>query len=377
MKKNILFLISTYLIFSYSHAQTTRRALTYNWDKVTHDWILYSKQQKVTSDDQKTIQYLDTFFYANQTNVSSQEIHYKSILPELKLDSMRIKSKSSNGGFTIWSLYATYANDTLREQTIYFQADENVEKTKVNLDVYTYSPGVILNKYYQVSNGQLKKQDSIITKMDDQNNVLESCIYLWNDTLQIWRIRESQKNIFQGNMRKETVTLTYNSEGFINYLYSDSISITYNEKGQEIESKRFKKASVKSNWDLTEINTTTNAENGPVLVLTETWNGSEFINKQKAIFTYDALTSINAEITSPAISFYPNPVNDVLHLEMVNADNSFLNLKISNLQGEQIYEIQGGIARKIELPVDHLPKGIYILDVRDKTRNQKLKFIKY
>jgi len=77
-------------------------------------------------------------------------------------------------------------------------------------------------------------------------------------------------------------------------------------------------------------------------------------------------------LTDAGINFFPNPVCDVLHIEDINAKSLI-----------SIYTIQGVIVKqlnlegkKLEVPVNNLPAGTYILIISSEKILGQIKFIK-
>lgn len=76
--------------------------------------------------------------------------------------------------------------------------------------------------------------------------------------------------------------------------------------------------------------------------------------------------------TNPIIQMFPNPVNNILHLQ--SAENYLLNAEISNLQGQlvQAFSFTG----KIEINVSCFPEGVYLLRVQHSKGIFTGKFVK-
>ena len=77
-----------------------------------------------------------------------------------------------------------------------------------------------------------------------------------------------------------------------------------------------------------------------------------------------------------AIRIYPNPVKDVLHLDLTSFKGNFNQLQIINMEGKQVlnvFQISGGQAYTI--PVDNLRDGIYFLQMRTATGLHSEKFV--
>ncbi|MEP3837161.1 MAG: carbohydrate-binding protein [Algibacter sp.] len=87
-----------------------------------------------------------------------------------------------------------------------------------------------------------------------------------------------------------------------------------------------------------------------------------------------ASLSVADKIKEGKIGYYPNPVNEVLTIEMPTAD--FSQYIILDVTGKVVKEegIQSGV-RKVELNVSDLSKGLYLMSLEG-TKNSTFKFIK-
>lgn len=72
--------------------------------------------------------------------------------------------------------------------------------------------------------------------------------------------------------------------------------------------------------------------------------------------------------TIEELEVYPNPVEDMLYLSIKANGNGATSVKLFSLTGQVIFEEQVGInsgTQRIELPLNNLPSGSYILGVAD------------
>ena len=68
---------------------------------------------------------------------------------------------------------------------------------------------------------------------------------------------------------------------------------------------------------------------------------------------------------------YPNPVKDVLNIELIDADSA--TFKITNLLGQTV---KSGTLRQQGIDVSNLQTGIYVIEVNDGEEVMTKKFIK-
>ncbi len=85
-----------------------------------------------------------------------------------------------------------------------------------------------------------------------------------------------------------------------------------------------------------------------------------------ASFWSDVAISVESvpEITGINMRYFPNPVNDYLNIQCTDCDAT--NIYVSNLAGQQMLQKTFDFNRTnlLQIPVNHLPKGIYIINGR-------------
>jgi Secretion system C-terminal sorting domain len=72
---------------------------------------------------------------------------------------------------------------------------------------------------------------------------------------------------------------------------------------------------------------------------------------------------INA-LTPDAIKIYPNPVKDILMLDLPAFNGNVNQVRIMNMQGQQVVTINPSGDQTLRLNVDNLPEGIYFLQLQ-------------
>jgi hypothetical protein len=73
------------------------------------------------------------------------------------------------------------------------------------------------------------------------------------------------------------------------------------------------------------------------------------------------------------ITIYPNPVNDILNVDLSNHDAS--NISIINTLGEIVFT-ENIVANHLSLKTNNLISGIYFIKVESKHKTSTIKFIK-
>lgn len=82
------------------------------------------------------------------------------------------------------------------------------------------------------------------------------------------------------------------------------------------------------------------------------------------------------EIPISWIGIYPNPVNDLLHLNLYE-ETSDLDVKIYNLQGQLVFEkLYLSPIQQVQISIQHQASGLYFIEINSDTHTQFSKFIK-
>ncbi len=89
---------------------------------------------------------------------------------------------------------------------------------------------------------------------------------------------------------------------------------------------------------------------------------------QPILISHD--TKQPAEIISSAVSIFPNPVSNMLKVQLQNAVNETMTLTLSDVQGRPFYsKTITGKSAFTEIPLKHLMSGMYMLYVYDSHKN--------
>jgi hypothetical protein len=84
------------------------------------------------------------------------------------------------------------------------------------------------------------------------------------------------------------------------------------------------------------------------------------------------------ELEKPGlISIYPNPVSNVLTIDLKSDVEESLLLRIFSMDGRMMMQKQGGTQNgRLAVDISGLSNGFYILQAKGKMKSQCLKFIK-
>jgi translation elongation factor EF-1alpha len=78
---------------------------------------------------------------------------------------------------------------------------------------------------------------------------------------------------------------------------------------------------------------------------------------------------------SENIKIYPNPAQDFINIEVENISTSDFNILIINNLGQVVQ--QDRLTQNVQqIPVNHLPKGIYTLQIRNEETVYVKRFVK-
>lgn len=106
---------------------------------------------------------------------------------------------------------------------------------------------------------------------------------------------------------------------------------------------------------------------GNLISITSVKNGTASINIKatdgKGEFVESTL-NVNVKNISSGVSFYPNPVIDVMNIRIGNSGNGEANIKVFNVMGRQVHEERVNIESSIaKINLSSLKPGVYIISV--------------
>jgi alkaline phosphatase D len=90
------------------------------------------------------------------------------------------------------------------------------------------------------------------------------------------------------------------------------------------------------------------------------------------------LGSNNLQILTDVVSIFPNPANEKLHITLNNAylNEKIKQLRIVTIDGKTLYHQGSGIVFPMEIPIQNLAKGAYILSIETENALSIHQFIK-
>jgi len=94
-------------------------------------------------------------------------------------------------------------------------------------------------------------------------------------------------------------------------------------------------------------------------------------------FKTEGYIGIIEQFGQKSVEIYPNPSNGMFTVAINSASNSSYQLKVFDLTGRNVYEVQGECAsgdNQVALNLSYLNKGIYMVSIRkdDETVTKKL-----
>jgi len=92
--------------------------------------------------------------------------------------------------------------------------------------------------------------------------------------------------------------------------------------------------------------------------------------------TYSAIRSIdfgtNEQVT---MNIYPNPVTDRLHITVANARGE-ISIQLINAMGQTVRSLRSNSGNTLDIPVNDLTKGLYVIAVSNGTMKYAGKILK-
>ncbi|MDH5598049.1 MAG: T9SS type A sorting domain-containing protein, partial [Cyclobacteriaceae bacterium] len=95
------------------------------------------------------------------------------------------------------------------------------------------------------------------------------------------------------------------------------------------------------------------------------------------IFNSNRIAGVEEHKLSESLKVYPNPVQDILTIETKAGDNEDVSILIWNMQGQKMVEgVYNPVGNNVQIDVSTFNKGIYYLNVTDKTGTLQSKIVK-
>ena len=93
------------------------------------------------------------------------------------------------------------------------------------------------------------------------------------------------------------------------------------------------------------------------------------------ILTIDDILSVKEFSKNSVVKFYPNPVIDILEVEL-NKQFQHLNITLKNILGQTVKEFKIDNSKSFSVELN-LESGLYLLDIKDLISNETVKTIKF
>jgi plastocyanin len=77
-------------------------------------------------------------------------------------------------------------------------------------------------------------------------------------------------------------------------------------------------------------------------------------------FIVTDITSVEQLTGGPVLNMYPNPVSDVLHIE-IGEPGVPVSLALSDIRGKQVMNVSSELVPKIDVSVRYVPAGLYFI----------------
>lgn len=104
---------------------------------------------------------------------------------------------------------------------------------------------------------------------------------------------------------------------------------------------------------------------------------SESLNNQRFSIQFEDTTLSQTEFSKNNFSIYPNPVQDVLHINWKEIPSGDTKISIFNLVGKRIASFQQDASDEVQtISVQSLEAGVYLLKIQNEDVNVTKKFIK-
>jgi hypothetical protein len=131
-------------------------------------------------------------------------------------------------------------------------------------------------------------------------------------------------------------------------------------------------------YDLTNIQKMSFSSGNLTVTKTDNTNGVYALNNLKYLNFKDLSTNIEEPLSflKQMLSVYPNPVINVLNIDLTATAQEPGTLMIFNFEGKTVVNRQVSHAGVLSLNIGHLPKGLYLCRYANVTETRTVKIIK-
>lgn len=154
----------------------------------------------------------------------------------------------------------------------------------------------------------------------------------------------------------------------VNYQHSEySLTFDLDHKPENL------KAYLKDSY----LDTQTEITPGMIYDFTVDSSIAESVDPYRFNISFDVVSLSNSNFTKANFSIYPNPTDDVLHINFTENITEKVEVSIFNLVGRKVAEFKADAStEKLSLPVQSLSSGVYLVQIQSGTMNLTKKFIK-
>ena len=104
---------------------------------------------------------------------------------------------------------------------------------------------------------------------------------------------------------------------------------------------------------------------------------SETVDPFRFNISFEEVSLLNLDFTKTDFSIFPNPTDDVLHINFTDNLTEAVDISIFNLIGKKVVEFtHDASANQLNFSVQDLTSGVYLLKIQNKEMNLTKKFIK-
>ena len=97
------------------------------------------------------------------------------------------------------------------------------------------------------------------------------------------------------------------------------------------------------------------------------WEASSPMDIDTVTFNIDVLTKVDDKINANAVSVYPNPATDLIHIDLGQHVRPAAEFRLFSADGKMIIESPMPTNGKLDVSVESLPKGFYMIQVADRS----------
>ena len=368
MKKKILITIVGLAINANSFCQTVQKAMEYKWNDTTKAWVFTAKYIGKLSADKKID--LINIYDAKENFVGRINTYAREFKPVLKADSIKLSFPFGNSTLHFYEIFKYNKINNVIEKKSYVGIGDTTDLLMKDSTKYTHTAGKTTSVTTNFDADKPYKTDSIISKLDMNNDIYENQTFHWDTINYIWKTYNIEYIVLANRMPVETITM------YDDFKRDSKTSTKYNSANEEIEEIKSINNGVKNQYIVESRSTTTWGAQGKMMFLDEKFKNGNYIYSHKLEYSYSTPTA-NLTNENFRMEVFPSPADATIDVVLNSGNIENAIIKVITLDGRQVMLENNTLTNsKVSLNVENLKSGIYFIEVKTAKGNKQVKFVK-